>query len=275
MMIWPDRSRRQQSHPGFADPDPPSVGARRRSAFGSSGDARSDRALPLAGTARLDEREADRQPPHQLAPRMGKAWAAQIAQALSEQTVVVLGTQAATIVLPRLAQQLAALRRQRRQREDVAREVEQLVLAHPLHPVLTSMPGVGVRTAARLLIDVVTRTFASAAHLAAYAGLAPVTRRSDSSIRGEHTLPTRKQTAEARAVPVGVRSAARSHLEGLLRSQDQPRETPQSGPHRASSPTLRCLVRHAPRWNAVQPAAGRKLVDNDIGAPPSSAAFAV
>jgi transposase len=122
-----------------------------------------------------------------LAPRMGKIWAAEIAQALTEQTVVVLGTQAASIVLPRLAQQLAALRIQR---DEVAKEVERLVLAHPLHPVLTSMPGVGVRTAARLLIDVATRAFASAAHLAAYAGLAPVTRRSGSSIRGE--LPSRR-----------------------------------------------------------------------------------
>lgn len=118
-----------------------------------------------------------------LAPRMGKSWAAQIVQALSEQSVEVLGTQAASIVLPRLAQQLVTLRRQR---EEVAKEVERLVLAHPLHPVLTSLPGVGVRTAARLLIDVASRTFASAAHLAAYAGLAPVTRRSGSSIRGEH-----------------------------------------------------------------------------------------
>jgi transposase len=122
-----------------------------------------------------------------LAPRMGKTWAAEILQALSEQTVVVLGTQAASIVLTRLAQQLAALRIQR---DEVAKEVERLVLAHPLHPVLTSMPGVGVRTAARLLIDVATRAFASAAHLAAYAGLAPVTRRSGSSIRGE--LPSRR-----------------------------------------------------------------------------------
>jgi transposase len=122
-----------------------------------------------------------------LAPRMGKTWAAEILQALSEQTVVVLGTQAASIVLPRLARQLAALRVQR---DEVAKEVERLVLAHPLHPVLTSMPGVGVRTAARLLIDVASRAFASAAHLAAYAGLAPVTRRSGSSIRGE--LPSRR-----------------------------------------------------------------------------------
>jgi hypothetical protein len=52
------------------------------------------------------------------------------------------------------------------------------------------MPGVGVRTAARLLTEVAHKAFASAAHLAAYAGLAPVTRRSGSSIRGEH--PSRR-----------------------------------------------------------------------------------
>jgi transposase len=85
--------------------------------------------------------------------------------------------------MPRLAQQLAALRKQR---DEVASEVERLVHAPPLWPVLTSMPGVGVRTAARLLTEVAHKAFASAAHLAAYAGLAPVTRRSGSSIRGEH-----------------------------------------------------------------------------------------
>ncbi|EGE2246310.1 IS110-like element ISSfl4 family transposase, partial [Shigella flexneri] len=118
-----------------------------------------------------------------LAPRLGKRLAADIAQALAEQTVVVPGTNAAAVVLPRLALQLITLRKQR---DEVALEVEQRVLAHPLYPVLTSMPGVGVRTAARLLTEVACRAFASAAHLAAYAGLAPVTRRSGSSIRGEH-----------------------------------------------------------------------------------------
>jgi hypothetical protein len=75
-----------------------------------------------------------------LAPRMGNSLAAEIVQALSEQAVVVPGTQAATIVMPRLAQQLASLRKQR---DEVASEVERLVHAHPLWPVLTSMPGVG------------------------------------------------------------------------------------------------------------------------------------
>jgi len=52
------------------------------------------------------------------------------------------------------------------------------------------MPGVGVRTAARLLTEVAGKTFPTASHLAAYAGLAPVTRRSGTSIRGEH--PSRR-----------------------------------------------------------------------------------
>ncbi|AOJ73624.1 transposase [Burkholderia sp. MSMB2042] len=123
-----------------------------------------------------------------LAPRMGKNLAAEIVQTLNEQAVIVLDTQAATIVMPRLAQQLAALRKQR---DEIATDVERLVLAHPLWPVLASMPEVGVRTAARLLTEVAQKAFASAAHLAAYAGLAPVTRRSGSSIRGEH--PSRRR----------------------------------------------------------------------------------
>jgi len=60
---------------------------------------------------------------------MGKGLATEIVQALSEQAVIVPGTQAATIVMPRLAQQLAALRKQR---DEIAAEVERLVLAHPL-----------------------------------------------------------------------------------------------------------------------------------------------
>ena len=45
---------------------------------------------------------------------------------------------------------------------------------------------VGVRTSARILTEVVGKDFPTAGHLASYAGLAPVTRRSGTSIRGEH-----------------------------------------------------------------------------------------
>ncbi len=47
--------------------------------------------------------------------------------------------------------------------------------------------GVGVRTAARILLEVGDGTaFPTPGHLPAFAGLAPVTRRSGASIRGEH-----------------------------------------------------------------------------------------
>jgi len=117
-----------------------------------------------------------------LAPRAGERWAQEIFTALGEQTVVVAGTDAAALVLPRLAGQLGLLRAQRAQ---IAKQVETLVAANPLCPVLTSMPGVGARTAARIITETSGKAFPSPAHLAAYAGLAPVSYRSGSSIRGE------------------------------------------------------------------------------------------
>ena len=53
------------------------------------------------------------------------------------------------------------------------------------------MPGIGVRTGARILAEIGDATgFATSAHLASYAGLAPVTRRSGTSLRDEH--PSRR-----------------------------------------------------------------------------------
>ena len=117
------------------------------------------------------------------APRLAERLTEELFTALGEQTVTVPGTDAAGVVIPILAEQLSALTRQRGQ---VAAQVEALVEAHPLHKVLTSLPGVGVRTAARILTEVVGKDFKDAAHLASYAGIAPVTRRSGTSIRGEH-----------------------------------------------------------------------------------------
>lgn len=138
----------------------------------------SPQAIQKLGRSRLATRL------RKLAPRMGEHLADDILQALSEQTVVVTGTPAAISVLPRLAEQLTLLRRQR---AEVGEQVEALVESHPLSPVVTSMPGVGFRTAARVLSEIAGKEFKSASHLAAYAGLAPVTRRSGTSIRGERT----------------------------------------------------------------------------------------
>ena len=88
-----------------------------------------------------------------------------------EQTVVVPGSAAAEKVLPRLATSLAQVLTQRR---PIAAEVEGIIDAHPLAEVLTSMPGIGVRTAARILLEVGDGSaFPTSGHLAAYAGLAP------------------------------------------------------------------------------------------------------
>ena len=55
----------------------------------------------------------------------------------------------------------------------------------PFYQILTSIPGIGVPAAA-FLAEPLGKTFDTGAQLASYAGLAPVTRRSGSSIRGEH-----------------------------------------------------------------------------------------
>ncbi|WP_216206273.1 IS110 family RNA-guided transposase [Amycolatopsis aidingensis] len=122
------------------------------------------------------------------APRMGTKLVENILTALQEQTVTVPGTTAADTVLPRLADSLKTVLAQRKQ---VASEVEEILDAHPLAGVLTSMPGIGVRTAARILLEIGDASaFASSGHLAAYAGIAPVTHRSGSSIKGEHPART-------------------------------------------------------------------------------------
>lgn len=91
-------------------------------------------------------------------------------------------------MLPRLADSLTTILQQRKQ---VAGEVEEILDTHPLAGVLTSMPGIGVRTAARILLEIGDASaLASSGHLAAYAGIAPVAHSSGSSIKGEHPART-------------------------------------------------------------------------------------
>lgn len=112
----------------------------------------------------------------------------EILPALDEQTVTVPGTEAAALIVPSLAGSLAAVLDQRKL---MVVRIEELLEDHPLSKVLTSTPGIGVRTGARILIEVGDgSTFPTAGHLAAYAGLAPATRSSGSSIRGEQ--PSRR-----------------------------------------------------------------------------------
>ncbi len=111
--------------------------------------------------------------------RRAEALAHDIITSLGEQTVVVAGTAAAGVVLAGLAQQLGTVQRQR---DAIEAQIEALVAPAPLYPVLTSLVGVGVRTAAAFLVETAGKEFASAADLASYAGLCPVTWRSGSSV---------------------------------------------------------------------------------------------
>lgn len=116
-------------------------------------------------------------------PRLARTLPAQILAALASQSLIVPGTAAFARVISGVAGQLRDVHDER---DDLAAELEARLEAHPLGPVLTSMPGLGVRTAIKLLTIVGDGSaFPTAAHLAAYAGLAPVTRRSGSSIKGE------------------------------------------------------------------------------------------
>ncbi|GGV46543.1 hypothetical protein GCM10010495_75100 [Kitasatospora herbaricolor] len=121
-----------------------------------------------------------------LAPRMfERGLVEDLLTALDEQTVIVPGTEAAALIVPNLAGSLRAFLDQRKLLE---KRIQELLDEHLLSKILTSMPGIGTRTGARILIDVGDASaFPTAAHLASYAGLAPATRSSGPSIRGEQT----------------------------------------------------------------------------------------
>jgi transposase len=169
--------------------------------------------------------------------------------ALSEQTVIVPGTTAADTVLPRLAD---SLKNVLAQRKTVAGEVEEIPDAHPLAKVGTSMPGIGVPTGALILLEIGdASSFASSGHLAAYAGIAPRSRISGSSIRGEHPARSGNRKLK-RAFFLGAFAAlsdptSRAYYD---RTRAEGKKT-QRRPHLPRPTTLRRPLRHAPRQSPL------------------------
>jgi transposase len=123
---------------------------------------------------------------HTGSPRLANTLPARITTALAQQSVIVPGTADFGRVIAGVARQLRDVHRER---ADLAADLETRLDDHPLAQVLTSMPGVGVRTCLKILTIVGDGSaFPTPGHLASYAGLAPVTRQSGSSIKGEtHT----------------------------------------------------------------------------------------
>ena len=103
----------------------------------------------------------------------------------------------ATLLSPRLAAQaspcrprppaaIAALAAQLTGHRPRRPEIEEAFLAHPFGELLASVPGIGPRTGARILAEIGDGSaFRNSSKLAAYAGLAPVTRQSGTSLAGE------------------------------------------------------------------------------------------
>ena len=125
-----------------------------------------------------------------------------------------------------------------------------------MDPVLTSMPGLGVRTAIKTLTIIGDGSaFPTAAHLASYTGLSPVTRRSGTSIKSE----TRPQRGNHALKSTLFLSAFASLADPTSRAYYD-RKRAHGKRHNAA---LICLarphrrpVRHAPRPQALRPAGG-------------------
>ena len=85
-----------------------------------------------------------------------------------------------------IAEVIVELDRTLERRKRLVAEIEALFEAHPFGRILETLPGIGPRTGSRILAEIGDGSrFANGSRLASYAGLAPVTRQSGSSLRGE------------------------------------------------------------------------------------------
>jgi transposase len=116
-------------------------------------------------------------------PRIAAKVTAAIGAALAAQDVTVPAEAATGRVIAELAGELD---RVAARRDALASEIEEAFLSHPFGELLASLPGIGPRTGARILAEIGDGSaFANGSKLAAYAGLAPVTRQSGTSLAGE------------------------------------------------------------------------------------------
>jgi transposase len=114
-------------------------------------------------------------------------------------------------------------------RDALAAEIEEAFLGHPSGELLASMPGIGLRTGARILAEIGDGSaYATGSKLAAYVGLAPVTCQSGT---------TSSPRPAAAAATTGSRTPCSS-------SPSHPCATP---------PPKRSTTANAPKANALTP----------------------
>jgi transposase len=126
-------------------------------------------------------------------PRIAGRLTIAIGKALAAQSVTLPGEDTWGQIIVGLVADLERIFEQRRL---LGEQIEEVFLSHPLGKVLVTLCGFGPRTGARTLAEIGDPTrFKDGGRLAAYAGLAPVDRRSGKSInnvaasrRGNHRL---------------------------------------------------------------------------------------
>jgi transposase len=111
-----------------------------------------------------------------------EAWVAQLVAAAKSQTVAVAGAETAAGLVTEMAEQLY---RVLTRRQILEKEIEQAFFGLPEASIVKSLPGIGPRLGATILIEIGDiRQFRTSAQLAAYAGLGPAPHESGTSIRG-------------------------------------------------------------------------------------------
>ena len=118
-------------------------------------------------------------------PQTADKLADRIWAALAAQTLTLAGEATWGEVITSLVNTLDRIVTERR---DLATAIEEAFLSHPLGKVLITIPGVGPRTGARILVEVGhPQRFANGSRLASYAGLAPTDWNSGTIRRGFHS----------------------------------------------------------------------------------------
>ncbi|MBR7832213.1 transposase [Actinospica durhamensis] len=176
------------------------------------------------------------------APPIAERLAAEIRTALDEQTVMVPGTDAAALILPSLASSLRTVLDQRKTRVG---NIEELLDTHPLSQVLTSMPGNGVRTGARILAEIGDASAVPPPpprRLRRPGARHPPLRQLHPRRSG---TPARKPPTQTGLLPRRVRVPGRPGLPRLLRPEDRPRLEAQPGTDLPRPTTLRRHLPHA------------------------------
>ena len=135
-------------------------------------------AIRRAGTARIERHLASRgvRAPQRIASAAVRAAKAQSVRVAAEDAAAAIVSELAGEVL-RLSERL----------ESLDGELSRAFFSHPQAEIILSLPGFGVRLGAELLVELgELGRFADAAHLAAYAGLAPVSRDSGKYVGHRH-----------------------------------------------------------------------------------------